>query len=300
MLTAGSVAGGGFRLVGERPGAVVLWALIYALGGAAVALAMWPTAPLPVAAANGQGAPLLIAAPRISGWFWLAELGFFVAVMVLFTAVLRAALRPAEGGIASLRLGMDELRMTGLALFLFVALYLGLIVIGIVLALLLGAVTLAAGAGAAMALAIAEACVLTALAVWVLVRLSLAYPLTLLRGRIVIGEAWRLSHGRFWTLFGGYLIIFLAGLALATAVAAVTAWPLVEEIARRGFSLQSLQALAQLQLARQAAGVDAMMVIGWLLNGLLGALSLALYGGAMATAARELTADGEGMARTFA
>jgi len=43
-----------------------------------------------------------------------------------------------------------------------------------------------------------------------------------------------------------------------------------------------------------------MMVIGWLLNGLLGGLSLALYGGAMAAAARELTADREGMARTFA
>jgi hypothetical protein len=151
-----------------------------------------------------------------------------------------------------------------------------------------------------MALAVAEACLLTALAVWVLVRVSLAYPLTFLRGRIVIGEAWRLSHGRFWTLFGGYLIVFLVALALAIAVAMVTAWPLVEEIARRGFTLQTLQAVAQLQLARQAAGIDAMMVIGWLLNGLVGALSLALYGGAMATAARELAADSEGMARTFA
>lgn len=297
MLTVGSMVGGGFRVVKERPGAFAIWALIYALAGAAVALAMWPAGPMPGAAANGD--PMLAFRPA-TGLFWLVELGFFVVVMVLFTAILRAVLRPAEGGIASLRLGMDELRMTGLALFLFVVVYLGLIVIGIVLALLLGAVTVAVGLGTAMTLAIVEACVLTALAAWVLVRISLAYPLTLLRGRIVIGEAWRLSQGRFWTLFGGYLIMFLAALALTTAVAAVTVWPAVEEIARRGFTLQSLQAIAELQLARQAAGVDAMMVIGWLLNGLVGALSLALYGGAMASAARELAGDSEGMARTFA
>jgi hypothetical protein len=297
MLTAGSVAGGGFRLVRERPGAVALWALVYALGGALVALSMWSAAPVPGAAANGD--PMLAYRP-MTGWFWLVELGFFVAMMIVFTAVLRAVLRPAEGGIASLRLGMDELRMIGLALFLFVVVYLGLIVIGIVLALLLGAVTLASGAGTAMVLGIAEACLLIGLAAWVLVRVSLAYPLTLLRGRIGIGEAWRLSQGRFWTLFGGYLIVFLTALALTIAVAAVTVWPAVEEIARRGFTLQSLQAIAQLQLARQAAGVDAMMVIGWLLNGLVGALSLALYGGAMATAARELAVDSEGMAETFA
>jgi hypothetical protein len=42
------------------------------------------------------------------------------------------------------------------------------------------------------------------------------------------------------------------------------------------------------------------MLIGWLLNGLVGALSLALYGGAMATAARDRAIGREGMAGTCA
>ena len=44
---------------------------------------------------------------------------------------------------------------------------------------------------------------------WFYVKLSLSFPLTLLRRRFVIGEAWTLTKGRFWTLFGAYFMIFV-------------------------------------------------------------------------------------------
>jgi hypothetical protein len=43
-----------------------------------------------------------------------------------------------------------------------------------------------------------------------------------------------------------------------------------------------------------------MTVVGWILSGLLGGLSIALIGGAVATATRDLTGDPEGVGRTFA
>ncbi|HEV2816973.1 MAG TPA: hypothetical protein VGW40_07115 [Allosphingosinicella sp.] len=298
MLTAGSIAGGGFRLVRERPGAVAVWTLVYLAGVVALGLAVMPSAEVRAAAAAGRPPLAINTAPNL--WIWLFELVFFLAFMVLFTAALRAALRPGESGFASLRLGMDELRMTGLALFLTIVLYLGLILIGLALAIPLNLLTLATGGTDVTILLVGEIVLLTPLAAWILVRLSLAYPLTLMRGRIVIGESWQLSRGRFWTLFGGYLIVVLVVTALSIAAAALTAGPQLLELLRGRLTLETLQAVAGWQLARQMEGVDAMMVAGWVLSALVGGLSVALYAGAMAAAARELAVDREGMARTFA
>jgi len=298
MVSAGAIAGGGFRVVRERPGAVMLWALIYQIPLVALALAMWPGEATRAALARGDAD--LAMGTSLGLGFWLAELFFLAAFVVLLTAAMRAALRPGEGGIGAIRLGMDELRMGGLALLQLVGFYVGLFVVGLVLAIPLGLLGGAvAGAGGLTFLIVGEGVVLTALAVWILVRLSLAYPLTLMRGRIVIGEAWRLSSGRFWTLFGGYLIIFLSLFAFTFAATALTSGTYLLEIARGGFTLAALQAATRAQLVRQLAGIDAMMVAGWALSALVGGISLGLYGGAMATAARSLSADAEGMARTF-
>ena len=53
-------------------------------------------------------------------------------------------------------------------------------------------------------------------------------------------------------------------------------------------------------MARQAGPIDAMMIIGWIFGAVSGGLAIALDGGAIATAARELAEDKAGMADTFA
>jgi hypothetical protein len=139
-----------------------------------------------------------------------------------------------------------------------------------------------------------------AVAVWLEVRLSLAFPLTVMRGRIVIGEAWRASRGRFWTLFGAYIVIFLLMLVLWIAASLVTSGGYFAELAASGFTPEGIQAAGEHQMARQFGSINATTVIGWLLGAIAGSLSIALFGGAMATAARELTGHTDELAETFA
>lgn len=301
MLSVGTIVGGAFGLVRERPAAVLAWAAIYFVGTVALALAMRPFIRAQAMMMNGSDPQAVLAALQaMFGGAMLIQLGFFAMYMVLLAASLRAVLRPEDGGFAFLRLGADELRLIGLTIFLLFCFYFGFIVVAIVLTLIVALFGAAGGLGAAMVVGFIEMIVLLGLFVWLSVRLSLALPLTLLRQTFVLAESWRLTRGRFWTLFGGYFVVFLVAAALGIAAAAVTAGPYLEEIARGGFTLQSLQAAAQAQLARQLAGIDAMMVAGWALGALAGALGLALYGGATATAARRLAADAGGMAGTFA
>lgn len=46
-------------------------------------------------------------------------------------------------------------------------------------------------------------------------------------------------------------------------------------------------------------GIDARMVIGWVLSAAVGTIGLTLWAGAAATAARELSGDEDGLAETF-
>jgi membrane-anchored glycerophosphoryl diester phosphodiesterase (GDPDase) len=136
--------------------------------------------------------------------------------------------------------------------------------------------------------------------VWFQVRLSLAFPLTLLRREIVIGESWRLTRGRFWTLFGAYLVIFVLVTALSVAATFATSGSYFIDIFRNMTDPAAMQRIMAAQLARQAGGIGAMTVLGWLLSAAAGALTIALGGGALATAARALTAGQESIADTFA
>ena len=298
MLSVGKIVGGGFGLVRERPAAVLVWTAIYFVATVAMTFAMRPYARAQMALMNGGDAQTSLARfQSMFGLSMLIQLCFFVLYMVLLAAALRAALRPEEGGVAFIRLGGDELRLIGLAIFIFVCFYLGFIVIAIILTIVTALFGAVGGLGAAMIAGILEMIVLLCLFVWIWVRLSLALPLTFLRGTFVLAESWRLTRDRFWTLFGGYFILFLVVAALGVAAAAVTAGPYLAELARGGFTVRTLQAAGQAQLARP---IDATMVLGWALSALSGAFGLALFGGAVATATRALAADSEGMARTFA
>jgi hypothetical protein len=57
------------------------------------------------------------------------------------------------------------------------------------------------------------------------VRLSLASPLTFASGRIQVFGSWAMTRGRFWPLFGTYLIAFALGLVVTalTRIIAVLA-----------------------------------------------------------------------------
>ncbi len=272
-MSAGSIIEGAFRLVREHPAAVAIWGLPAFLVAAVPPLI-------------GSRAPSLFADnPSLV----LLDLGYFLVTVMLVTASQRAVLQAEKRGFFYLRVGMDEVRMLGLALILAAIFTTGLAVLGMILSEVMPRAA-AAGDGVAALTGFAAGWIIMAASAWLLVRLSLTAPLTLLRRKIIIGESWRLTRGRFWTLFGGYFVIFLMVFLLTMLALLTTAGGLFGEI----FVGQAERP----EFARQF--ITPLTVLAWTLNGIASALGIALGGGAAATAARELVPDETWIADTFA
>ena len=292
MLNVGSIISGAFALPVRHPLAVALWSLLYAVPGMVSWLLMQPAA---LAPADGQEMPAADAF-RYLGLVFLAQLVLFLIVVALLSAALRLMLRPHEPGLAGLRLGMDELRILGLSLLMTIAVYFGFVIVVLVLALLFAG--LATGLGTVGGAAVVGLAVLAVLGlfIWLQVRLSLVFPLTFIRRKIIIGDSWELTRGRFWTLFGGYFAIFLILMVLWILASAVSAAPYLLSLMQSGFDPDAIQALSSAQMSE----INAVTVLGWLLGGAAGALGIALFAGATATVVRQLGVHEEQVASTFA
>lgn len=287
-MNVGSILEGALSLIKERPGAVAVWGLIY----------------LATDVVLGFGTSALLGAniDAIGALSLILVLNFvlFLVVMVLYTAVQRAVLRPGERGFASLRLGMDEVRAILLMIFYVVLLYVGLIFLGVVMVLLVGATASTGSLATVWLMFVLQFIALLCLLTWFYVKLSLSFPLTLLRRRFVMGEAWSLSRGRFWTLFGAYFVIFVIMFVLSAVVGLLTQQEYFSAILQGGFNSESAQQAAVRQYDRlSAGGIDGMTMLNWVLSAALGTIGLTLLGGATATAARELSGDVEGLTDTF-
>ena len=174
---------------------------------------------------------------RLAPFYGLTMVVSLVFYAVAFAAVNRAVLRPAPSGFAHLALGGDELRQ------FIVLILLGLVLLGVyIAALIVGAVVgialvfaataahvsgvAAGGLGALLFVAVAFGVLGTLL--FVMTRLSMTSPLALDTGRIDLGASWRMTRGRFWALFGAYLlawlvsVVILIGVGVVFAVLAVT------------------------------------------------------------------------------
>jgi hypothetical protein len=109
---------------------------------------------------------------------------------VLTAGIYRMVLRPQEKGIAHLRLGADEWRLTVVNMILFSIGMASLVLVK----LFADAVGGIPGVLAGLALA--------GVVIWVGVRLLMATPMTFAERRIAIMDSWRLTHGHFWSLLG--------------------------------------------------------------------------------------------------
>jgi hypothetical protein len=307
MTSVGSILGGAFRLVRDHPLSVLVWGLIHAAAFAALFLAMRPlfqvyadffSAMFAQQLAAGPGKPMdpqmfqpYVARMQAAGGIvFLAELGLFALLAIIFTATQRAVLRPGQRSFFFLRFGGDELRLMGLAFFLAVCLGIGFFVAELLLIIVIVIIAVASGSAAVVGLlALIAFCVLMGAAIYAQVRVSLAFPLSFVRRAFIIGEAWRLSKGRFWTLFGAYFVIMLFYLVLAAILFGVAAAPLISELAQAPNTPEAIQLAFQHQLARVLAP-DPILIGVMFGSALLGGLMIALFGGAVATAARDLLA----------
>lgn len=280
MASIGSIIGGGFRLLTERPVAVAIWALVNLVIGF---VSQWLVTGLP---ADPGGTPEA-AYTQVMGMmlpFWL--IGVLVYV-VLQCAAYRAVLRPEEGGPGFLKLGMDEMRV----LLAMVLLTIGWIV-GYVLVLLV-AMLIAAGMGLVLGAAVTTFIIpvylaIIAVAIYFWVKLSLIAPVTFARRRLAFDEGWRLTKGRFWTLFLAYLVIALITLVIYAIAFYPVMAPMIAAVSQAAGNPEAMQAYQAEQLAEQMSrSLPAMLGIA-ALSAVAQAVTLALGAGATATAAREL------------
>lgn len=220
-FSASEAAFEGFRLTRRAPLAIVLWALFYLVTSvAALALAAGPLAAFVAQAEALEG----VAEPSpeevmglMSAYF--AMLGLLlpislVAGAVMYAAVQRAVVRPAESAFGYLRLGGDEVRVFVVCLVLSVLFIVGAGVAVGLLGGLIAVLSATVGDGAAALGGIVGGLALAALAIWLCVRLSLALPITVAERRIAIFDSWGLTRGRFWPLLGMAILAMILAMVV--------------------------------------------------------------------------------------
>ncbi len=187
----------GFTLVRDRPVQVLAWSVFFFLGLMATFLVMLiglGPAFVAYAKSNGVLSGDVAAYSSILEHSWPSfVLTLVVAILVwstLTAAICRAVLRPHEKGLAYLKFGADEIRLSVVN-----ALLAG---IGVFSAVFVRAVDAALGGIPG----ILAGFVLAGAVIWIGVRLFLATPMTFAERRIAIADSWRLTRGHFWSLLG--------------------------------------------------------------------------------------------------
>ena len=144
-FSIGTSIGDGFGLVTGRPLSVFVWGLLLlapVIGCFALVLPMMgqvlASMPAAEAASTADEAfteQMFAATMQFQLASMLINVCQLVLAAIVYTAVFRAVLRPAERGFFSLRLGMDELRVAVVGLAIGVVLYIAMIVLVLIGAL---------------------------------------------------------------------------------------------------------------------------------------------------------------------
>lgn len=297
MASVGSILGGAFGLLRDRPASVAIWAVTYCVGALVISMAMVGTVmPVP----GDPSTALSVWAGPMFSLILLLNLCLLFLVVVLMNAVFRAMLRPQEGGLAFMRVGMDEFRMFGLVILVCVAAFAAILIGELLLLLVITMLGFALGQGAIAAiisfvLILAFICAV----IWAEVRISLIFPLSFHRRRISVDAAWELTRGRFWLLFACYFLITLIFVVAIGFVAYLAMGDYFAALVAANGDQERMRAAAEAFAAQQFA----MPLITRILLGVMGAaffaVGLALGPGLLASATRELLGD-EGEAAVFA
>lgn len=297
MMTAGTILNGAFGLVTRRPGAVLVWMAIHALiglGSAALIGSMLPNM-LASLAAMKPGDPNHVPFAAMQGMWtlqlfsWGLNFVIYFVAGVLMCAAFRLTLEPEAGGIAGIRIGNDELRTFLMILVISFAAGFVIAIVALILFLVGMIVYFLTRDMPAITVLVAFALVCGGVGgiVYCAVRLSLVFAVSFIRHTLTVDEAWRITAGRFWTLFLPYLAIWLVSAIISSLVFVPLAFAVMAglpNLATHASGTAPPEQLLALQawFAGHAALFGAFVVVASALQGFF----VALYGGAMATAAQ--------------
>jgi hypothetical protein len=210
----------GFRLTREHPRAVLAWVgayFVFTLSLAVLTIA-WVGKDFAVLQAlshqtNPDPTEMMRTFGKLAPFLMVVIPAQVIFFAVLNCAIYRAVLRPFESGMAFLRLGADEMRMIAVISILFLVWLATLFVLTVVVTLAAGTIGVFGGSIGAFFGWLVDMAALCA-AVWVLVRLSLAGPMTFEQGRLVVFGSWSFTRHCFWQLTGAYLLAMLMGVVI--------------------------------------------------------------------------------------
>lgn len=277
-FSIGEAVGSGFDLIFRRPLSVLAWGAVYiillAIPVGAVFAWLGPSffselqtmAAQQKAGAIGSPADLSHAfrmQARMMQIQALFLLGALPAQAVLQAAIFRSVLEPKDTAFASLRVGGREGWLLLLILAFEVMLYVIAVVSAVVFLLIGAAVAAAFLSVAALKPWVGPALIVVALGwgatlIWIVLRLSLAGPLTFAEREFRLFESWKLTKGQSWKLFALALILLIVSIAIAVAI--VLLFAVVAGMVGLGASLHGAA-------ARPAAPVMSGMMIVWCVIG---------------------------------
>jgi len=222
-FSIGTAFGDAFGLVGRRPLSVFVWGLLILLPTAATFLVMLPMMGEVIASAETGAEPEFSQMLQFQGMSGLLNILQLLIIAVVYTAVMRAVVRPGERGFFSLRLGMDEFRVAVVGIAAMVGIYIAMIVLVLLGAAVGYAVWQLNSPGNWMA--IAALVLVLIFGVWLMMaRISLIAPASVLYRDFAFVQGWRLGRGQTRALFGMMvvlcLIVLLIEIVLVVAVLA--------------------------------------------------------------------------------
>lgn len=265
-FSIGTAINDAFGLIGRRPLSVFVWGLILVAPTAAAFGFMLPmmgdmVAAMELETADGGAHEAAFAEmmqfQAVSGLMNIVQL---LLMVVVYTAIMRAVLRPRESSFFSLRLGMDELRVAVVGLALIVGLY----AVMIVMVLIGGAIGFAVwGAGSPMNWLVITGLVVSGfVAVFVaLARVSLIMPASVLYRTFAFAGGWRLGRDQTGRLFGMMLLLFLLLMLVQFVVYGIGIAIVVGAGVSGGIDWASLH--SDNMGANPFEGLDAMFAANW-------------------------------------
>ena len=251
QFSATDAALAGFRLARERPKTIGVWTLIMGVlsfAVSAVAALTFGDKLTAMAEKLADKSDPQAGLTAMSG-MWPLFLGATLYVLatnaILLAGINRLVLKPHDSAGAYLRLGADELRQAAAQALLYVVLF-GVYLVGGVGAVMVGGIGAAIG-GAPLGVLLGVVAFIGVLAglVFLSVRLSFVSTLAFDTRRIDLGASWALTQGRFWPLFGTYVIAMVLGavvylllMVMIYAVGAIGALAMGGGLASVGDALQ--------------------------------------------------------------
>jgi hypothetical protein len=298
-FSIGAAISEAFGLMRRRPLATFVWGLLMVAPSVGSMALILPILGEMITAIASEGADpdqvqnaMMGDMMQMQGVSALLNLVQVVVTVIVYTAVMRAVVRPRETSFFSLRLGMDELRVAVVGLALVVGFYM-LVAIFILLGVGIGFASWGLGEPYNW-LIIVSLGVGLFVAIWLgAARVSLMVPASVLHRTFAFEEGWKLGRGRTGALFGMMLLIIL--IMLVVQVIAVGIGSAVFMAAAGGMDWSRIQAAIE---ESPIAALTALFNANWPWVTLAGLAVSVLYGvlvtlgiAPFASACRQLSAE---------